>query len=169
MKTVLTIMGPTASGKTQTAMRLAEQRPEIDLISVDSAMVYRGLDIGTAKPSLEELARYPHGLVDVADPQDAYSAARFVEDADRLVRESLANARLPVLVGGTMLYFNAFKSGLNELPSADADTREAIATRGERDGWPALHRELETIDPRAAAGIEPQNRQRIQRALEVFS
>ncbi len=168
MKPVLTIIGPTACGKTQTAMMLADHVPQVDLISVDSAMVYRGLDIGTAKPTADELVRYPHALVDVADPSEVYSAARFVDDADRLVRTSLERGRVPVLVGGTMLYFNAFKSGLNALPSADPETRESIAARGEREGWPALHRELERIDPRAAAGIEPQNRQRIQRALEVF-
>ena len=168
MKRVLTIMGPTACGKTETAMMLADRLPRVDLISVDSAMVYRDLDIGTAKPTAGELARYPHALVDVADPSEVFSAARFVESADHRVRDSLDGGRLPVLVGGTMLYFNAFRSGLNALPSADAGTRESIALRGEQEGWPALHRELERIDPQAAAGIEPQNRQRIQRALEVF-
>ena len=168
MNKVIAIMGPTASGKTQAAMALADRYSTVDLISVDSAMVYRGMDIGTAKPSPAELERWPHGLVDIAEPEDSFSAARFVQSADALVASSLASQRIPVLVGGTMLYFNAFKKGLNDLPSADPAVRAAIAARAEREGWPALHRELARIDPVAAARIEPQNRQRVQRALEVF-
>jgi tRNA dimethylallyltransferase len=164
--TVLVITGPTATGKTEAALALAERVP-VALISMDSAQVYRGMDIGTAKPSPALRARHPHALVDVRDPAEPYSAADFVDDADRAVREALAAGRLPVLVGGTMLYLRAFREGLARLPGADAGVRAAIAAEAQRLGWPALHRQLERIDPEAAAGMHPNNRARIQRALEV--
>jgi tRNA dimethylallyltransferase len=165
--TVVVITGPTAAGKTDAALALAERLP-VDLISMDSAMVYRGMDIGTAKPSPAMLARYPHALVDIRDPAEPYSAADFVADADAAVRRALARDRLPVLVGGTMLYLRAFREGLADLPPADPEIRAAIAAEGERLGWPALYVELSRVDPSAAAKIHPHNRVRIQRALEVF-
>ena len=161
------LMGPTATGKTDAALRVREAA-DVDLVSVDSAMVYRGLDIGTAKPSKDVLARHPHALVDVAAPIEAYSVARFAADADAAVRHSLEAGRTPLLVGGTMLYFRAFRDGLDELPPADEALREAIAERARADGWPALHRELAMRDPDAAARIDPNNGPRIQRALEVL-
>ena len=160
------LMGPTAAGKTEAALRIADVA-EVDLVSVDSAMVYRRMNIGTAKPSPAVLARHPHALVDIVDPVDAYSAARFVADADAAVRASLAAGRVPVLVGGTMLYFRAFRDGIGEMPPANAEVRRAIADRAAANGWPALHRELAERDPDAAAAIDPRNSQRIQRALEV--
>jgi tRNA dimethylallyltransferase len=164
--TVLVITGPTATGKTEAALALAERLP-VTLISMDSAQVYRGMDVGTAKPPLALRARHPHALVDVRDPAEPYSAAEFVDDADRAVREALAAGRLPVLVGGTMLYLRAFREGLARLPGADAGVRAAIAAEAQQRGWPALHQQLERIDPEAAAGMHPNNRVRIQRALEV--
>ena len=165
-RTVVTLMGPTASGKTQAALRIADQA-NVDIISVDSAMVYRRLDIGTAKPPPDVLARYPHALVDVVEPADTYSAARFVADADAAVYTSLAAGRTPLLVGGTMLYFRAFTCGLNDLPAADMHLRQTIAARAAAAGWPAVHEELARRDPAAAARIAPTNGPRIQRALEV--
>lgn len=165
--TVVVITGPTAAGKTDAALALAERLP-VDLISLDSAMVYRGMDIGTAKPSRAVLARHPHALVDIRDPAQPYSAADFVADADAAVRRALARGRLPVLVGGTMLYLRAFREGLADLPPADPEIRAAIAAEGQRLGWPALHAELSRVDPTAAAKIHPHNRVRIQRALEVY-
>ena len=165
-RAVVTLMGPTASGKTQAALRIADQA-NVDIISVDSAMVYRRLDIGTAKPPPDVLARYPHALVDVVEPADAYSAARFVADADAAVYTSLAAGRTPLLVGGTMLYFRAFTCGLNDLPAADMPLRQTIAARAAAAGWPAVHEELARRDPAAAARIAPTNGPRIQRALEV--
>ena len=162
------LMGPTAAGKTDAALRVREAA-DVDLVSVDSAMVYRGLDIGTAKPSKDVLARHPHALVDVAAPTEAYSVARFAAAADAAVRDSLAAGRTPLLVGGTMLYFRAFRDGLDELPPADEALRKAIAERARADGWPALHRELAGRDPDAAARIDPNNGPRIQRALEVLA
>ena len=167
MPGVLALLGPTATGKTALAFALAERLP-VDLISVDSAMVFRGMDIGTAKPTLEEQARYPHALVDIRDPAERYSAADFVADADRCVRRSLAADRLPVLVGGTMLYFRAFREGLADLPGADPALRAELAAEAETRGWPALHAELARVDPAAAAVIHPNNPQRLQRALEVW-
>ncbi len=160
-------MGPTAAGKTDAALRIADA-VDVDLVSVDSAMVYRRMDIGTAKPAKDVLSRHPHALIDILDPDEAYSAARFVADADEHVRRALDRGRTPVLVGGTMLYFRAFKFGLNELPEADAALRERIAARGAEFGWPTLHRELEKRDPVAAGRIDPGNARRIQRALEVL-
>ncbi|MEM1437078.1 MAG: tRNA (adenosine(37)-N6)-dimethylallyltransferase MiaA [Pseudomonadota bacterium] len=164
---VLLLVGPTASGKTALAMALADERP-VRLINMDSAQVYRGMDVGTAKPSPAELERYPHALLDICDPAEAYSAARFVADADAEVRAALAADQLPVLVGGTMLYGRAFTFGLTTLPAADPALRAAIEAEAEQRGWPALHAELAAVDPDAAAGIHPHNRQRLQRALEVY-
>ena len=164
-------MGPTASGKTDAAMRVADElrvRQAVDLVSVDSAMVYRGMDIGTAKPPAEVLARYPHALVDVREPTETFSAAAFVAGADAAARASFEAGRLPLLVGGTMLYFRAFRDGLAPLPPADDKLRAEIAARAGSQGWRALHRELEARDPAAAAKIDPGNGQRIQRALEVL-
>ncbi len=164
---VVALLGPTATGKTEAALRVAAAA-DVDLISVDSAMVYRRMDIGTAKPTAALLARYPHALVDVVDPAEVYSLARFVTDADALVRASLAAGRTPVLVGGSMAYFRAFKAGINDLPEADAELRESIAARAAARGWPALHGELASRDPAAAACIDAHNGRRIQRALEVL-
>ena len=166
-RTVVTLMGPTASGKTEAALRIADQA-DMDIISVDSAMVYRRLDIGTAKPTPEMLARYPHALVDIVDPTDSYSVARFAAAADAAVRKSLAAGRTPLLVGGTMLYFRAFLQGLDDLPAADPRLRQAIAARAAAAGWPAVHAELARRDPSAAARIAPTNGPRIERALEVL-
>ena len=160
-------MGPTAAGKTEAALRIAEAMPA-DIVSVDSAMIYRRMDIGTAKPSPAVLARHPHALVDILDPSETYSAARFVADADAAARVSLAAERVPLLVGGTMLYFRAFRDGIDALPPADPKVRLAVASRAQELGWPALHRHLAERDPAAAAIIDPRNGQRIQRALEVL-
>ncbi|AJC67782.1 MULTISPECIES: tRNA (adenosine(37)-N6)-dimethylallyltransferase MiaA [Dickeya] len=161
------IMGPTASGKTALAMALREHLP-VELISVDSALIYRGMDIGTAKPSQEELARAPHRLLDILDPAQAYSAADFRRDALQAMAEVTAAGRIPLLVGGTMLYFKALLEGLSPLPSADASIRQQIEERARTEGWEALHRQLSAIDPVAAARIHPNDPQRLSRALEVF-
>lgn len=159
-------MGPTASGKTAAALRLAERMP-LEIISVDSALVYRDMDIGTAKPSAAERAVCPHHLIDIVSPEESYSAARFCADAGRLIGEIAARGSLPVLAGGTMLYFKALIEGLSDLPQADADLRADIEARARRHGWPALHAELAGLDPAAAARLEPNDAQRIQRALEI--
>jgi len=164
---VFCLLGPTASGKTNLAMRLADSLP-IDIISVDSALVYRHMDIGTAKPSQEELSRYPHQLIDLINPDEIYSAAHFLRDAHRAICNSIANKRVPVLVGGTMMYFQAMQKGLSELPGADKGLREKLFAEGENLGWPSLHQQLADVDPRTAANIHPHDQQRIQRALEVF-
>ena len=161
------LMGPTASGKTDFAIRLCERFP-CDIISVDSALVYRGMNVGTAKPDAGTLARAPHRLIDFLDPEESYSAGEFVRDACREMDEIFAAGRLPLLVGGTMMYFRALTRGIARLPGADEATRDAIDAEAEAHGWPALHAELERVDPRAAARIEPNDRQRIQRALEVY-
>lgn len=160
------LLGPTASGKTEAAFRLAERLP-VEIVNVDSAQVYRGMDIGTAKPSASDLARVPHHLVDILDPTEAYSAARFRADALRLVGEIAARGRLPLLVGGTMLYFRVLTLGLDELPRADPVLRAAIERQARERGWPALHRDLASLDPVSAARLDPGDSQRIQRALEV--
>jgi tRNA dimethylallyltransferase len=162
------LMGPTGSGKTDAAAALAARLP-LEIVSVDSAMVYRGMDIGTAKPPRELLARAPHHLIDLIDPADCYSAARFVADATRAMEEIAARGRTPLLVGGTMLYFRALQSGLARLPAADPGIRRELDARAAREGWPALHAELARLDPAAAARIRPGDRQRIQRALEVIA
>jgi tRNA dimethylallyltransferase len=166
----LCIAGPTASGKSAAALAfaatLAPQR-RVEIVSVDSAQVYRGMDIGTAKPGAAERAVVPHHLIDIVEPGDRYSAARFVADATRLVAEIEARGALPLLVGGTMLYFKALFDGLDSMPAADATVRAEIEARAQRHGWPALHAELATIDPQAAARLSVNDAQRIQRALEV--
>jgi tRNA dimethylallyltransferase len=160
-------MGPTASGKTEIALRLADQFL-VDIVSVDSALIYRGMDIGTAKPSPETLAAYPHALVDIRDPEESYSAGDFVRDAQQSIDASHAAGRLPLLVGGTMMYFRSLIHGIAELPEADSAIRAAIDAEAGTAGWPALHRQLAEIDPKAAGRISPNDSQRIQRALEVF-
>lgn len=167
MPPVILLMGPTAAGKTDLALELAAEFP-VEIVSVDSAMVYRGLDIGTGKPPPEVLQRVPHHLVDILDPSERYSAGQFVRDARRLIVDIRQRGRTPLLVGGTMLYFKALMHGLAELPAADAEVRADIDARGAAFGWPALHAELARIDPAAAQKISPHDAQRIQRALEVF-
>lgn len=159
-------MGPTAAGKTAVAMTLAERFP-VDVISVDSTLVYRGMDIGTAKPTADELALVPHRLIDLLDPTENYSAGAFCRDALAAMREIAAADRIPLLVGGTMLYFQALQRGLAELPDADPALRAELDARAAREGWPALHAELEKLDPATAARVQPTDAQRIQRALEV--
>lgn len=161
------IMGPTASGKTALAMSLMKHLP-VELISVDSALIYRGMDIGTAKPTAEELADAPHRLIDILDPTQAYSAADFRADALREMAEITARNKIPLLVGGTMLYFKALLEGLSPLPQADATVRERIEKQAEEQGWNALHDQLSEIDPVAAMRIHPNDPQRLSRALEVF-
>jgi len=160
-------MGPTAAGKTELAVRLAV-RFGLEVVSVDSAQIYRDMDIGTAKPGGKALAAAPHHLIDILDPTERYSAARFCEDAARVLAEIDVRGRIPLLVGGTMLYFKALRDGLSELPSADLHTRAAIDAMAEASGWPALHAELTRIDPTTAARLKPTDAQRIQRALEVY-
>lgn len=160
------LMGPTACGKTELALCLAQTLP-LEIISVDSALIYRGMDIGTAKPDLKQRARVPHHLIDVLDPTQGYSAARFRADALGCMAQITARGRLPLLVGGTMLYFKALKEGLDPLPQADARLRAEIDRRAARLGWPAMHAELARLDPSTAARLQPTDTQRIQRALEV--
>ncbi len=162
----LCLAGPTASGKTAVALALAERVP-LEVVSVDSALVYRGMDIGTAKPGADERARVPHHLIDILEPTETYSAARFVDDARRLAGEIRARGRLPLLVGGTMLYFKALREGLDAMPPADAALRRAIDADAALRGWPALHADLARVDPATAARLAPADGQRIQRALEV--
>lgn len=166
-KPVVLVMGPTGAGKTDLAIALARRLP-VEIVSVDSAMVYRGLDIGTGKPDAAMLAQFPHHLVDILDPAQAYSAGQFVRDARRVIDAIHARGRVPLLVGGTMLYFRALRRGLAELPEADPGVRAAIDAEAVQHGWPAMHAELAQIDARAAARIQPNDGQRIQRALEVF-
>ena len=160
-------MGPTASGKSALAATLAGYFP-VEIISVDSAQIYRGMDIGTAKPSLAERRSVPHHLVDIVDPTGSYSAAQFRSDAVRLISEIAARGRIPLLVGGTMLYFKALREGLSELPESDAALRARIDAEAAERGWPALHVELAKIDAPTAARLKPSDSQRIQRALEIY-
>jgi tRNA dimethylallyltransferase len=160
-------MGPTASRKTEIAVQLASQLP-VDVISVDSALVYRGMDIGTAKPHPDILRSVPHRLIDIRDPENAYSAGDFVRDARGEIERSLEAGRVPMLVGGTMMYFRALTRGIAALPPADAGIRAAIDKHAARVGWPALHAQLAEVDPLSAVRIEPADSQRIQRALEVY-
>lgn len=161
------LMGATASGKTALAMQLAERLP-CDIVSVDSALVYRSMDIGTAKPGKEELARVPHRLIDICDPAESYSAARFRGDAQREMAAITARGRIPLLVGGTMLYFRALQYGLSELPRADMSVRAELEREAGRRGWNRMHRKLRLLDPESAKRIHPNDPQRIQRALEVI-
>ncbi|WP_421851419.1 tRNA (adenosine(37)-N6)-dimethylallyltransferase MiaA [Marinomonas sp.] len=164
---VVCLMGPTASGKTGLAVELAEYH-DFEIISVDSALVYKGMDIGTAKPDAELLARAPHRLIDIIDPIESYSAADFVLDAVEQSQEILAKGKTPLLVGGTMMYFNALQKGLAEMPQADAELRALIEVEAAEKGWVALHKELQTFDPEAASRIHPNDPQRLQRAIEVY-
>ena len=163
----LALLGPTASGKSALALRLAE-RLELEIVSVDSGQVYRGMDIGTAKPSSAERRRAPHHLIDLLEPTESYSAGRFRADAIEAVGAILARGRLPLLVGGTMLYYRALAQGIDALPTADPALRAAIDREAKRGGWPALHAELARVDPPSARRLEPNDAQRIQRALEVY-
>jgi tRNA dimethylallyltransferase len=166
-KPVICLMGPTASGKTEVALRLADTFAA-DLISVDSALVYRHMNIGTAKPDSDTLRDYPHALVDIRDPEEAYSAGEFVRDATAAIAAAHERSRLPLLVGGTMMYFRALTEGIAELPDANPAVRQAIDDEAARSGWPALHARLAGIDPDAAMKINANDSQRIQRALEVY-
>ena len=168
----IALVGPTASGKTADALALAQAlAPQggAEVISMDSALVYRGMDIGTAKPSREELAAVPHHLIDILDPQAAYSAADFARDATRLMAEIRARGKTPLIVGGTMLYLKALTEGLNDMPATDPQVRERIQQRAATLGWPALHAELQAVDPVTAARLAPGDSQRIGRALEVWT
>ncbi|MCX8516703.1 MAG: tRNA (adenosine(37)-N6)-dimethylallyltransferase MiaA [Rhodoferax sp.] len=163
----LALAGPTASGKSAAALAIARHH-RVEIISVDSAQVYRAMDIGTAKPSAAEQALVAHHLVDIRDPLQAYSAAEFVRDAEALIRTIHARGRLPLLVGGTMLYFKALAQGLDAMPPADATVRDALTQEAHSKGWPALHAELVRVDPATAQRLAPADSQRIQRALEVY-
>jgi len=161
------IAGPTASGKSAAAMALAARVP-IELVSVDSAQVYRGMDVGTAKPSRAERAQVSHHLIDLIDASESYSAARFVADAEAAIADIRARGRIPVLVGGTMLYFKALRDGLDDMPSTDPAVRAAIDEEAAHEGWAAMHRKLAAVDPATAQRLAPQDAQRISRALEVW-
>jgi tRNA dimethylallyltransferase len=168
----IALVGPTASGKTAAALALAhslQSQGGAEIISVDSALVYRGMDIGTAKPSREELAAVSHHLIDMLDPLQSYSAAEFAKDATRLIRDIRARGKTPLLVGGTMLYLKALLEGLNDIPAADAQVRAQIHQQAEQLGWPALHTWLAQVDPQTAARLAPGDSQRIGRALEVWT
>jgi tRNA dimethylallyltransferase len=161
------IMGPTASGKTAAALAIAQQMP-VEIISVDSALVYRGMDIGTAKPTAEELASVPHHLIDIIDPLESYSVMQFREDAIRLVAEIQSRGKLPLLVGGTMMYFKGLVDGLDDLPTANAEVRARIDEEAARIGWPGMHAKLRELDPVTAERLAPNDAQRINRALEII-
>ena len=166
-RSALLLMGPTGAGKSELALELARRFP-FEIVSVDSAQVYRGMDIGTAKPDLETRARIPHHLIDIRDPETSYSAGEFVRDASAVMREIWSRGRQPLLVGGTMLYFHALLGGIAQLPEADPEVRAEIEARAAAGGWGALHEELRRADPAAAARIHVNDPQRIQRALEVY-
>ena len=164
---VICLMGPTASGKTALAMALHDTLP-CDIISVDSALIYRHMDIGTAKPSVEELRQYPHRLIDIKDPSESYSAAEFCRDAFAEIAKIRANNRIPLLVGGTMLYFKSLIDGISQLPEADAQVREEIEQQALKLGWQKLHQQLSCFDPQSAERIHSNDKQRITRAIEVY-
>jgi tRNA dimethylallyltransferase len=163
----LAILGPTASGKTALALSLAQACP-IEIISIDSALVYKEMDIGTAKPTAEELSAVPHHLINIRNPDESYSAADFASSSRQLMREIRQRGAVPVFVGGTMMYYKALTQGLDDLPAADASIRKSLENRAALEGWPALHAELAQIDPPTAQRLAPNDTQRIQRALEVF-
>lgn len=163
----LALLGPTASGKTAAALAMASQLP-VEIVSLDSALVYRGMDIGTAKPSARELAAVPHHLIDIRDPLHAYSAAEFANDGRALILDITARGKLALLVGGTMLYLKALREGLAAMPKADPELRATLEQEGRARGWGALHAELARVDPQSAARLNPADAQRISRALEVF-
>ena len=164
---VIFLMGPTASGKTDLAISLREQLP-VELINVDSAQIYQQMDIGTAKPDAETLRKAPHRLLDFCDPANAYSAADFANDAKREIADIHSMGRIPLLVGGSMLYFKVLLEGLSDLPPADADIRKGIQEQADRDGWASVHQQLQSVDPMTAEKLHPNHSQRIQRALEVY-
>lgn len=164
---VIFLMGPTCSGKTALAIEWAKQYP-VELINVDSAQVYKGLNIGAAKPDAETLKQFPHRLIDICDPATPYNASDFCKDAKREIEDILAAGKIPLLVGGTMLYFKALKDGLSPLPESDPDIRAALTQQGAQIGWPAMHERLQKIDPDLAAKLKPSDAQRISRGLEVF-
>jgi len=166
-RTAYALLGPTASGKSRLALELAARHP-IEIVSMDSGQVYRGMDIGTAKPSAEERARVRHHLVDLIDPTQSYSAGRFRADCVGAIVEILDRGRIPLIVGGTMLYYRVLAQGIDALPQADPGLRASIDARAARHGWPALHAELARVDPATAARLSPRDAQRIQRALEVW-
>lgn len=163
----IALVGPTASGKTAAAMAIAQRIP-LEIISIDSALVYRGMDIGTAKPSAQERQQVAHHLIDIREPTQTYNAANFVNDAEQLIADIQSRSKLPLLVGGTMLYLKALQDGIDDLPKTDAATREAIETSAKANGWPAMHEELRKIDPATASRLAPNDAQRISRALEVW-
>ncbi|SCB83560.1 tRNA (adenosine(37)-N6)-dimethylallyltransferase MiaA [Gilliamella intestini] len=164
---IISLMGPTASGKTAIAMELYDRYP-IDIISVDSALIYRGMDIGTAKPTKEEQQKYPHKLIDICDPAKSYSAANFRHDAIVEIEKTLKKGRIPLLVGGTMLYFKALIEGLSPLPAANSEIRQQIEEKANKLGWQAIHEDLKKVDPISAERIHPNDPQRLNRALEVY-
>lgn len=166
-KPVVCLMGPTASGKTAVAMQLADEHA-MELVSVDSALVYRGMDVGTAKPGPDERRRHPHHLIDIREPEETYSAGDFVRDANELIESIHSAGRVPLLVGGTMMYFRSLIDGIANLPAADPRIRAAIDQDATEKGWPALHAELAQVDPVTAKRVNANDAQRIQRALEVF-
>ena len=163
----LILAGPTASGKTAAALAIAAKWPA-EIVSVDSALIYRGMDIGTAKPSAAERAAVPHHLIDIRDPTQRYSAAEFVRDADAAIADIHARGRLAILTGGTMLYVKAWLEGLDDMPTADAAVRDSVTETAKREGWPAMHVRLMAVDPATANRLAPNDSQRIQRALEVY-
>ena len=163
----IALVGPTASGKTAAAMAIAERIP-LEIISIDSALVYRGMDIGTAKPSAQERQQVAHHLIDIREPTQTYNAADFVNDAEQLIDDIQLRGKLPLLVGGTMLYLKALQDGIDDLPKTDSAIRETIETRAKANGWPAMHEELRKIDPASASRLAPNDAQRISRALEVW-
>lgn len=164
---VVFLMGPTASGKTDLAMKLYDSLP-CEIVSVDSAMIYKGMDIGTAKPDAETLQRYPHRLIDICDPTESYSAAEFRRDALAEIKEIRDAGKIPILTGGTMLYFHALRNGLAQLPEADPVVRQRLLDEAEQIGWPHMHARLAEVDPESAERLNPNDSQRLQRALEVY-
>ena len=164
---VIFLMGPTASGKTELTLRLKSKFP-LEIISVDSSQVYRGFDIGSAKPSKEMLDKHPHRLINVRNPRESYNVSEFIDDAKCAISEIISKGRVPILVGGSMLYFKSLLSGINDLPKADLDLRQIIEEKAEKYGWPTLHNHLKKIDPLTAEKLHPNHSNRIQRALEVY-